>query len=137
VSTTSGTNTAGVLGLTQILEHADALLAEGYSPHVALVAALVEHRPSLALYWPTRRDAVSNACARVAWKSIVELVTATANGSGAAAVVPLLSRILTSAERLCSLGAEPRRARSQACQPPALGPRLRSARPGALGRGRS
>jgi len=50
VSTTSGTNTAGVLrGLTQILEHADALLAEGYSPHVALVAALVEHRPSLAL----------------------------------------------------------------------------------------
>lgn len=37
-------------------------------------------------------------------------MSATTSGTGAAAMVPLLSRILTSTERLCSFGAEPRRA---------------------------
>ena len=48
--TASGANVSGVLqALTRILEHAAAMLAEGYSPHVAIVAALAVHRPSLAL----------------------------------------------------------------------------------------
>lgn len=41
---------SGVLhALARILEHAHARVAEGYSPRVAMLAALTEHRPSLAL----------------------------------------------------------------------------------------
>lgn len=36
----------GVLqALARILEHAHGLVAEGYSPHVAILTALAEHRP--------------------------------------------------------------------------------------------
>ena len=50
MSTTSRADTAEVLqALTRILEHADALLAEGYSSRTALVAALVVHKPKLGL----------------------------------------------------------------------------------------
>ena len=48
--TANGAGVSGVLqALTRILEHAHAMVAEGYSPHVAIVAALDAHRPSLAL----------------------------------------------------------------------------------------
>lgn len=41
---------SGVLhALARILEHAHGLLAEGYSPRVAILAALDEHRPQLDL----------------------------------------------------------------------------------------
>lgn len=41
---------SGVLqALGRILEHAHGLLAEGYSPRVAILAALAEHRPRLDL----------------------------------------------------------------------------------------
>ena len=43
-------DTAGVLqALARILERAHALLAEGYSPDIAILAALAEHQPRLAL----------------------------------------------------------------------------------------
>lgn len=43
-------DTAGILqALTRILEHAQRLLAEGYSSDVAILVALAEHRPRLAL----------------------------------------------------------------------------------------
>lgn len=35
--------------LARILEHAQCMLAEGYSSHAAIVAALAERQPSLAL----------------------------------------------------------------------------------------
>jgi len=44
------TDTTRILqALTRILEHAHAMLAEGYSPDVAILAALAEHQPRLAL----------------------------------------------------------------------------------------
>lgn len=50
MTTANGAGVSGVLqALTRILEHAHARLGEGYSPDVAIVAALAEHRPSLAL----------------------------------------------------------------------------------------
>lgn len=50
MSTTSRADTAGVLrALTRILEHADALHAEGYSSRTALGVALVVHKPNLGL----------------------------------------------------------------------------------------
>lgn len=48
---TAGTpaTVAIIEALARILEHAHGRLVEGYSPEVAIVAALAEHRPALAL----------------------------------------------------------------------------------------
>jgi hypothetical protein len=50
-----------VQALARILEHAATGLAEGHSPHVAMLAALAKHRPSLALA----------RVARAAWALVV------------------------------------------------------------------